>query len=249
MSSRVFRLLTLVMALALLLAGCGGTETVLLPSPGPTPTAALPTSPTPAPTEAPQLPEATASPTATIPTPPPTTPTPTPTTGLPPHGVAPTATPPESSEGELEVRIPFDIYAANEPPAPAVPACVNQIPFHLFEDGARTLLEGEGSIGCHFEDTPQDSPITFHVLLEFDATLDGELLPPTVDMPSGWLDAQLGFEGSVTQYYVGYPAGATNPCPESDPCIIPSADFIPLPLAYEEGSTITNLWIFVLHLR
>lgn len=247
MRSSTFWLWISIAALALWLTGCGG-EVTPSPSPGPASTASQPEPPTAASTEMPLAPVTNAAEATTIPSPPPPTPTPTPTLSLPLHGVEPTPTPPELAGGELEVRIPFDIYAAGEPAATAVPDCVSRIPFQMFRDGTRNMLQGEGSIVCHFVDTPQGSPITFHVLLEFDAALDGELLPATADMPSGWLDAQLGFEGSITQYYEGYPAGATNPCPESDPCIVPSADFIPLPLAYEEGSTVTTPWIVILHL-
>jgi hypothetical protein len=248
MSRRLLGLLVSLLALTVVVAECGGTEEAPASIPGPISTAAVPVASAAKPTEPLPATAAPATPIATVPTPPPATPTPTPTTDLPPHGVEPTPTLPESSGGEVEIRIPFDIYAAGEPSTTPVPECVNRIPFRLFEDGSRTMLEGEGPIVCHFIDTPQGSPITFHVLLEFNGVLDGELLPPTTDMPAGWLDAQLGFDGNITQYYEGYPAGATNPCPESDPCVMPSADFVPLPLAYEEGSTVTAPWIFVLHL-
>jgi hypothetical protein len=79
--------------------------------------------------------------------------------------------------------------------------------------------------------------------------LYGELLPPTSDHPSGWLDAYLTVDGAIMQYYSNYPPQAQNPCPEDEPCRVPAADVIPLPFGYEEGSTISEPWTFVLHLR
>jgi hypothetical protein len=194
-------------------------------------------------------PTTTPVPPTTTPIPIPPTPTPTPTTALLPHGNELTPTPPEPSAGEVEIRIPFDIYSEGELPPTDVPECVNTIPFRMIRDGSRTMIEGEGQIDCHFVDTPQGSPIIFHVILKFDGVLNGELLPATSDKPSGWLDAYLALDGAIAQYYVGYPTEATNPCPESNPCRIPSSDVIPLPFAYEDGSTITTPWIFILHLR
>jgi hypothetical protein len=46
--------------------------------------------------------------------------------------------------------------------------------------------------------TSQGQPITYHVVFEFDGTLDGELLPPTADKPSGWLDAYLMLDEGST---------------------------------------------------
>jgi len=189
-----------------------------------------------------------ATPTLT-PTQTPSAPTPTPTTALLPQGDEQTPTPAPPSGGEVEIRIPFDIFSQGEQPPAEMPECVNTIPFHTFSDGSRTMIEGEGQIDCHFVDTPQGQPITFHVILEFHGNLDGELLPATPDKPSGWLDAYLLVDGAVVQYYVGYPAQAVNPCPEGDPCRIPTSDTIPLPFAYEDGSTVTTPWTFVLHLK
>jgi hypothetical protein len=194
-------------------------------------------------------PAATPAPPTTAPTPIPTTSTPTPTATLLLRANEQTPTPPGPSAGEVEIRIPFDIYGEGERLSADVPKCVNTIPFRMIRDGARTMIEGGGRIDCHFVDTPQGAPIVFHVVLKFDGALNGELLPATSDKPSGWLDAYLALDGAVTQYYVGYPAGAPNPCPESNPCRIPSADVIPIPLAYKEGSTVATPWIFILHLR
>jgi hypothetical protein len=147
----------------------------------------------------------------------------------------------------VEVRIPYYIVVGGEAPPADIPECVNSIPFSMVRDGARSMMEGEGRIDCHF--VSSGSPITFHVLLKFDAALNGELMPPTPERPSGWLDAYLAIEGEIVQYYTDYPPEATNPCPESSPCRIPSSDVIPLPFSYEEGSTITTPWTFILHLR
>lgn len=181
-------------------------------------------------------PEATPSPTAT------------PTLALLPGAVTQTPTPtPGPTGGEVEIRIPFAIYAPAAPPSD-MPECVDAIPFRIKTDGLRTLIEGEGQIDCTFQDTPQGSPITYHVILDLDGMLNGELLPPTADRPSGWLDSYLALDGSIVQYYTGYPPQATNPCPESAPCRIPSADIVPLPFEFEEGSTINVPWTFILHL-
>jgi hypothetical protein len=238
------QMLILIQAL-LLLTGCGGAQ--LEPAMTPVPIA---TTPTPIPLT--PMPTATAALLPHVngqtPTPIPPTPTPTPTAALLPRGNEQTPTPPEPSAGEVEIRIPFDIYAEGELPPTDAPECVNTIPFRMIRDGSRTMIAGEGQIDCHFVDTPQGSPITFHLILEFDGALNGELLPATSDKPSGWLDAYLALDGASTQYYVGYPPEATNPCPESNPCRIPSFEVIPVPLAYEDGSTVTTPWIFILHL-
>lgn len=176
------------------------------------------------------------------------TPSLTSTTALLPQANELTPTPPEPNAGEVEVRIPFDIYSEAELPSTDVPECVNTIPFRMIRDQSRTMIEGEGLIDCHFEDKPQGSPITFHLILEYKGALNGELLPATSDKPSGWLDAYLALDGAIIQYYVGYPDEASNPCPESSPCRIPSTEVIPLPLAYEDGSMLTTPWIFTLHL-
>lgn len=93
--------------------------------------------------------------------------------------------------GKLEIRIPFHIFSQGEAPPADLPECINDIPFRMASDGSRTIIEGEGPIDWHFVDTPQGSPITFHVILEFNGNLDGELLPATPEKPSGWLDAYL----------------------------------------------------------
>jgi hypothetical protein len=187
----------------------------------------------------------TATPEAVPPTP---AATPTPTTALLPQADEQTPTPPPPSGGEVEIRIPFDIFSQGEQPPADMPECIETIPFRMFQDGPRTMLEGEGQIDCTFVDTPQGSPITYHVILQMDAHLDGELLPPTTDKPSGWLDAYLLVDGATVQYYTGYPPEAVNPCPESSPCRTPASDTILLPFAYEDGSTLTTPWTFILRL-
>jgi hypothetical protein len=213
--------LTLVLVL---LTGCGGAEVEPTTAPEP-PTSTL--------TVVPPTPAA----------------TPTPTVALLPRGKEQTPTPPEPSGGEVEIRTPFDIFAEGEAAPADLPECVNTIPFRMIRDGSRTMIAGKGQIDCHFVDTPQGSPITNHVVLEFDGVLNGELLPATPDRPSGWLDAYLTVDGAIVQYYDGYPPQATNPCPESDPCRMPTSEVIPLPFAHEEGSTVTTPWTFILHLR
>jgi hypothetical protein len=207
----------------LLLTACGGAQAE--------PTT-LPESPSPTPKLVPSTPAA----------------TPTPTTAVLPQADEQTPTPPPPSGGEVEIRIPFDIFSQGEQPPAEMPECLTTIPFRMFQDGSRTMLEGQGQIDCTFVDTPQGSPITYHVLLQFDAHLDGELLPKTPDRPSGWLDAYLLVDGAIVQYYTGYPPEAVNPCPEESPCRTPTSDTIPLPFAYEDGSTVTTPWTFVLHL-
>jgi hypothetical protein len=197
------------------------------------------------PTATPEEPP-TATPTVVLATP---APTPTPTTALLPQAEEQTPTPPPPSGGEVEIRIPFDIFAQGEAPPTDMPECIDAIPFRLASDGSRTLIEGEGSIDCYFVDTPEGSPITFHVLLEYHGSLDGELLPATPDRPHGWLDAQLAVEGTIVQYYTGYPSEVVNPCPEGDPCRTPASDFIPLPFDFKDGSTIDTPWTFILRLR
>jgi hypothetical protein len=170
------------------------------------------------------------------------TPTPTPTPPLVQGIATETASPPAG--GSVEVRIPNTINMEGE--------CVNTIPFTLVGDGLRTLSQGEGQIACEFEGKPlggEDQPIVYHVILEFDAVFEGELLPASPSRPHGWLDAYLNLDGAITQYYTGYPPQATNPCPESQPCRTPTADTIPLPFAFEEGSTIDVPWTFILHLK
>jgi hypothetical protein len=213
--------LTLVL---LLLTGCGGAQVEPSTPPEPPTTTATPVPPTPSATS-------------------------TPTVALLPRADEQTPTPPEPSGGEVEIRIPFDVFSQGEPPSTDLPECVNTIPFSMVRDGSRTMIEGEGQIDCHFVDTPQGSPITYHVVLAFDGVLNGELLPATPSKPSGWLDAYLAVDGTIAQHYVGYPPQATNPCPESDPCRTPASEVMPLPFAYEEGSTVTTPWTFILHLR
>jgi hypothetical protein len=171
-------------------------------------------------------------------------PTPTPTPGL--LLGANTVTPPPTvpSEGYVQVRIPNTINMQTE--------CVREIPFDLVIEGSRTMCRGKGRIDCAFEGKPlggEDQPIVYHVILEIDAELDGELLQATPARPKGWLDTYLSLDGSIVQYYTGYPPQATNPCPESSPCRTPSTDVIPLPFDFEDGNTITTPWTFILHLR
>jgi hypothetical protein len=172
--------------------------------------------------------------------------TPTPTAALLLDAAEPSPTPPEPTGGEVEIRTPFAVFTGEAPAG--VPECVNTIPFSIARDGARTMIEGEGSVNCHFEQKPEGAPHTIHVILEYDAVLNGELLPATSDRPSGWLDAYLTLDGAIVQYYADYPPEATNPCPEGSPCRTPNSDVVPLPFAYEEGSTITVPWTFILHL-
>jgi hypothetical protein len=223
MKTRTFTLILLVASAVFSLAGCGPSQ----PTVAPLPTATFTV-----------LPAATLLPTAT------------PTAVLLPGAVTQTPAPPEPSGGEVEIRIPFYIVAGDEAPPADIPECVNTIPFHMTGDGTRAMIEGEGRIDCHFVNTPQGQPTTYHVVFEFDGVLDGELLPPTADKPSGWLDAYLMLDGGIVQYWSNYPPEAPNPCPESNACPVPlESELIPLPFAYEEGSTITTPWTFILHLR
>ncbi len=146
----------------------------------------------------------------------------------------------------MEIRIPFHVVIEGEAPPADIPECEAVIPYNLISDGTRTMIEGEGDILCHFAD--EAVPLIFHVLLEFEALLIGELLPPSPSKTTGWLDAYLNIDGAITQYWVGYPSEAVNPCPENSPCRTPTKDVIPLPFDYAEGSTIETPWIFVLHL-
>lgn len=172
--------------------------------------------------------------------------TPTPTRALIFPGEEPDQ--PESSEGAVVIHIPFVIYSQGEQSSTDVPECVNSIPFQIIKDESRILIEGQEPIDCHFVDTPQDTPITYHVVLGYDGTLNGELLPATPDKPSGWLDAFLLVDGVISQYYTNYPQEATNPCPEENPCMTKISEAIPLPFTYEEGSEITTPWTFLLHI-
>lgn len=155
---------------------------------------------------------------------------------------------PPIENGELEIRIPFDIYnpAVETPGNPA--ECITTLPFTWKDQQGRTMVEGQELIQCEFTDNPKDTPITYHVLLAFDAIFSGELLPATPEYPHGWLDSYLNLLGTVTQYYEGYPPEATNPCPQSDPCQTPAAEVIPLPFPFQDGSQISTPWTFILHL-
>jgi hypothetical protein len=170
-------------------------------------------------------------------------PTATPTPANPPVGISATPTILEPDEGEVEVRIINTINGQGE--------CTNHIPFQIYKQGERIMLEGEGRIDCTFEGKPlggEDSPIVYHVSLVFDASLDGERLPATPIQPTGWLDAHLFLDGAIVQYYTDYPPEAVNPCPPESPCETPNMDTIPLPFEYKEGSTINTPHTFVLHL-
>jgi len=158
--------------------------------------------------------------------------------------------PPPVKGGEIEIRIPFDIYNPSaEASGNSTSECVNTLPFKIGKQDERVLVEGEGRIECEFIDTPKDQPITYHISLGLDASFDGEQLSPTTDYPKGWLDAYLTIDGTITQFYTDYPPEAPNPCPESDPCQSPSSEVIPLPFHYEEGSEVTVPWHFILHLQ
>jgi hypothetical protein len=146
-------------------------------------------------------------------------------------------------QGEVEVRIINTINGQGE--------CNNLIPFRIYEQGERIMLEGDGRIDCTFEGKPlggEDSPIVYHVSLEFEAILEGERLPATPSRPSGWLDAFLLLDGTIVQYYTGYPPEAVNPCPLESPCETTTKDNIPLPFEFKEGSTIETPHTFILHL-
>jgi hypothetical protein len=238
MNARILASIVFVASGIVPLAGCESASPSATPPSAVTParmtTAAAPSTATPA-----------ASPTS-VPAP---SATPTPTVLAAVAGPTLTPTVPEPVGGELEVRIPFSIYSGQEGPPADVPDCVNTIPFLLTGDGARTMIEGEGRIDCHFVNTPSGQPVTFDVILGFDAILNGELLPATPNQPAGWLDAYLALDGAIEQMYSNYPLQAQNPCPEESPCRTPTSDVIPLPLAYEEGSTVTTPWTFVLHLE
>jgi hypothetical protein len=149
---------------------------------------------------------------------------------------------------ELEIRIPFDIYNPDLETAGDLAECITILPFTLEDQQGRTMVEGQELIQCEFIDTPQDTPIIYHILLAFDASLSGELLPATPEYPHGWLDAFLNIDGTISQYYEGYPPEATNPCPQTEPCRTPASEVIPLPFPYQDGSVITTPWTFVLHL-
>jgi hypothetical protein len=235
MKTRVLILFILAASTLFPLGGCGSTQATTAPLPTATPRLTpIPTSLTTAPpaTLPDVIPQLTATPTATS------------LAGL----VAPTPLP-EPTGGEVEIRIPFTIVAGGEAVPADIPDCTNAIPFAMTADGTRTMIDGEGRIDCHFVDTPSGQPITFHVILEYDAVLAGELLPPTPEQPSEWLDAYLTIDGAIVQFYSGYPPEAQNPCPEDNPCRTAAFEVIPLPLAYKEGSTITEPWTFVLHLK
>jgi len=243
----MLRVTVVVLLFCLMLGACGpqspAAEETPLPE-SPAQTIAQPTPSLPEPSATLPLPAAEQPPTEPAATRPAPSPTPTPTPSVLPGAITQTPSPPEPGGGTIEVRTPNTINMSTE--------CVNSIPFRLEGDGGRTMSRGEGRIECAFEGKPiggEGSPIVYHVLLEFDAVLDGELLPATPDRPHGWLDAFLKLDGTITQYYTDYPPQATNPCPQSSPCRTPTSDLFPLPFAFEEGSTITEPWTFILHLE
>lgn len=160
----------------------------------------------------------------------------------------PTDTPSAPTTGEIELRIPFDIYSPSEVSSSSLPECVQYLPFRILSDGDRKLIEGKGRLECSFVDTPKGSPITYHVILTYDAIFNGELLPASPNKPSGWLDSFLTIDGEVAQFYVGYPPEAANPCPEENPCRTPVSEVIPLPFDYRDESSISTPWTFILHL-
>jgi len=170
------------------------------------------------------------------------TPTPPLVSGVTEEPVSPT------TGGRIEVHIPYLIATQDSPPID-VPECAAEVPFSITQEDGRNLLAGTQQIHCEFENPLEDSSITIYVVLEFESVLNGELLEPTPNKPSGWLDAYLVIDGTITQYYTGYPPEAVNPCPESSPCSTPTSEVIPLPFAFEEGSTITTPWTFTLHLQ
>lgn len=152
--------------------------------------------------------------------------------------------------GELEIRIPYDIFNPElELPAESPPTCITMIPFEIKEEGGHQVISGKGLIDCTYVDTPAGTPITYTITIRLDSEILGELLPATDSYPDGFLDAQLTLEGSLTQSYTDYPSEAINPCPSADPCVSPLADFIPLPFNYTEGSTIDIPWTFILHVK
>lgn len=148
---------------------------------------------------------------------------------------------------ELEVRIPFALMAEGQAQGD-MPDCSVHIPFAVKKEDGRTLIEGEKKFSCSFDSTPRGQPISFHIRLEMEGILNGEILPPTVDKPAGLLDAFLNVEGTISQHYTGYPPQATNPCPASSPCRTEAKQLFPLPMEYREGSRITKPWTFILHL-
>jgi hypothetical protein len=184
---------------------------------------------------------------AVAPTQPASSPTPTPTRMVIFPSEAPETTVPR--QVEIEIRIPYSIFSQGEASSTEVPECVNTIPINIIEQEERILVEGEGPIKCVFTFTPEGVPFTYHIELRYTGSLNGEMLPVSIDKPAGWLDAYLIVDGVLTQYYTDYPAEATNPCPQSNPCSTPIFDTIPLPLDYEDGSTISTPWIFLLKLE
>jgi hypothetical protein len=174
-------------------------------------------------------------------------PTPTPTMMVIFPSEAPETTAP--NQAEIEIRIPYSIFSQGERSSTDVLECKNTISFNIIEGEDRTLIEGKGPIECEFKFNPQGVPFTYHIELSYDGSLNGEMLPVSIDKPSGWLDAYLTVDGVLTQYYTDYPAEATNPCPESNPCSTPIFDTIPLPFDYEDGNTITTPWTFTLRLQ
>jgi hypothetical protein len=173
--------------------------------------------------------------------------TPTPTAGPPLVGEITEAWEPPGG-GTLEILIPFDIFSQGESPS-GILTCSNSLPFRIAQEDERLMVQGQGRIDCHFEDTPQNSAISFHVVIAYDAVFSGELLPATISRLNPWLDSYLTLDGYLVQYYIGYPTEASNPCPQANPCPIPMADTIPLPFTFEDGATITTPWTFTLHLH
>lgn len=52
--------------------------------------------------------------------------------------------------GEVEVHIPFNIYAPGEVTNTEGVECVISIPFHFYKEEMRTLMEGQAPIDCFF---------------------------------------------------------------------------------------------------
>jgi hypothetical protein len=132
------------------------------------------------------------------------TPTPTPVPGgLGPSTLTPTDWLPRDGEIELRIQNYLDPAGGEE--------CISHFPFAVIQGAERTTIEGEGIVDCHFQKTScGEACLTMHMIEEYDVTVEGEILPGAGSGGVASLHAVLTFDGSVTEYFSDYPAGAPS---------------------------------------
>lgn len=176
------------------------------------------------------------------------TPTPTPTVLALASDMEETEPPPGNYS--IEIRMPYELDSSQVIADPGEGnVCIAEMPIQISMEEDRKMAHGSIDIECLYTIPSGPLPYTVNLINQYEASFDGEVLPPSESFPEGWIDGYLSVEGTITQYYTDFQMEVPNLCPESNPCSAPGNIVFNLPFHLVDGNRIEQEWIFILNIE